>query len=328
MSIRPFIVAAFSLVAAFLLLPETSRSQAREYPNRPVRILVPYAPGGPTDQLVRAISERLALNLKQPIVVENKPGANTIIAAKQLTQSQPDGYTLFLASSASLAVNPLVYAKLPYDADADFAPISLVARAPLVLVVNAKVPVKTAPELISYINNQKGRFAFASNGNGNPLHLACELFKTAAGLDMIHVPYSGTAPALTSVIAGDTQMSCDIVLSALPQIKAGALRPIAIVGPKRVSVLPAVPTLAEQGLPAHDAAVWFALVAPKGTPEPIVKRLNQELAAILSDAGLRDRFNALAMELVSSTPQEVTALTERERSKWAPVVRKYEIKVE
>jgi len=222
----------------------------------------------------------------------------------------------------------LVYEKLPYDPVRDFTPISLLARAPLALVVSSKLPVNSAKELIAYIKQRNGQFAFASNGNGNPLHLACELLKSIETLDMVHVPYSGTAPALTSLLSGDTQLSCDVVLNSLPQIKAGALKALGIIGPKRTSVLPDVPTLAEQGLPDYDASVWFALVAPRGTPQTVVERLNAEIRKALADLPLRARFDALATELVSSTPGELAELIVRERAKWAPIVRRYSIKIE
>ena len=298
------------------------------FPSRPVRIVVPYAPGGPTDQLSRALAERLAGALGQTFVVENRPGGNTIIAAKVVAQAPGDGYTLFLASGASLSVNPLVYEKLPYDPVRDFTPISLLARAPLALVVSSKLPVNSAKELIAYIKQRNGQFAFASNGNGNPLHLACELLKSIETLDMVHVPYSGTVPALTSLLSGDTQLSCDVVLNSLPQIKAGALKALGIIGPKRTSVLPDVPTLAEQGLPDYDASVWFALVAPRGTPQNVVERLNAVIRKALAEPSLRARFDALATELVSSTPGELAELIARERAKWAPIVRRYSIKIE
>jgi tripartite-type tricarboxylate transporter receptor subunit TctC len=245
-----------------------------------------------------------------------------------VSKAPADGYTLFMASSASLAVNPLVYSKLAYDPDRDFAPVSLIASAPLVMVVGNATPATRLKDLIPYIRSREGSFAYASNGNGNPLHLACALFGSMANVDMLHVPYNGTAPALASVLAGDTQMTCDIVLSSMPQIRAGKLRPIGIVGPRRVAALPDVPTLAEEGLLGVDAAVWFALVAPADTPAEVVARLNKEVLKAIDDAAMKARFSAMAMELGSSSPQEVVDLTNRERSKWAAVVRKHGIKVE
>lgn len=303
-------------------------SSAQSYPSRPVRIVVPYTAGGPVDQLARGLAERLGKTAGQPFIVENKPGGNTIVAASMVAKAPADGYTLFMASSASLAVNPLVYRKLAYDPDRDFAPVSLVATAPLVMVVGNSTPATRLKELIPYIRSREGGFAYASNGNGNPLHLACALFGSMANVDMLHVPYNGTAPALASVLAGDTQMTCDIVLSSMPQVKAGKLRPIGIVGPRRVAALPNVPTLAEEGLPGVDAAVWFALVAPASTPTEVVTMLNKEVVKAIEDPAMKARFSAMAMELGSSSPQDVVDLTNRERSKWAAVVRKYGIKVD
>lgn len=314
-------------VASVLALA-SSLSCAESYPSRPVKIVVPYTAGGPVDQLARGLAERLGKSSGQPFIVENKPGGNTIVAASMVAKAPADGYTLFMASSASLAVNPLVYRKLAYDPDRDFAAVSLVASAPLVMVVGNSTPATRLKDLIPYIRSREGSFAYASNGNGNPLHLACALFGSMANVDMLHVPYNGTAPALASVLAGDTQMTCDIVLSSMPQIKAGKLRAIGIVGPRRVAALPDVPTLAEEGLLGVDAAVWFALVAPAATPPEVVAKLNKEVVKAIDDPAMKARFNAMAMELGSSSPQGVVDLTNRERSKWAAVVRKYDIKVE
>ncbi|MDN8618174.1 Bug family tripartite tricarboxylate transporter substrate binding protein [Variovorax ginsengisoli] len=316
------------IAAASVLALASPIASAEGYPSRPVKIVVPYTAGGPVDQLARGLAERLGKSTGQPFIVENKPGGNTIVAASMVAKAPADGYTLFMASSASLAVNPLVYNKLAYDPDRDFAPVSLVASAPLVMVVGNATPATRLKDLIPYIRSREGSFAYASNGNGNPLHLACALFASMANVDMLHVPYNGTAPALASVLAGDTQMTCDIVLNSMPQIKAGKLRPIGIVGPRRVAALPDVPTLAEEGLLGVDAAVWFALVAPANTPAEVVARLNKEVVKAIDDVAMKARFSAMAMELGSSSPQDVVDLTNRERSKWAAVVRKHGIKVE
>lgn len=316
------------IAAASVLALASPIASAQGYPSRPVKIVVPYTAGGPVDQLARGLAERLGKSTGQPFIVENKPGGNTIVAASMVAKAPADGYTLFMASSASLAVNPLVYNKLAYDPDRDFAPVSLVASAPLVMVVGNATPATRLKDLIPYIRSREGSFAYASNGNGNPLHLACALFASMANVDMLHVPYNGTAPALASVLAGDTQMTCDIVLNSMPQIKAGKLRPIGIVGPRRVAALPDVPTLAEEGLLGVDAAVWFALVAPANTPAEVVAKLNKEVVKAIDDVEMKARFSAMAMELGSSSPQDVVDLTNRERSKWAAVVRKHGIKVE
>ncbi|WP_114970986.1 Bug family tripartite tricarboxylate transporter substrate binding protein [Rhodoferax ferrireducens] len=317
-------VAAAAVATTFL----AQIALAETFPSKPLKIVVPYAAGGPVDQLARTLAEGLSRSLGQAVIVENKPGGNTMVAASQVAKAQPDGYTLFMASSASLAVNPVVYKKMAYDPDRDFTPVSMVARAPLVMVVNAGVPAKNLKELTAYIKSMNGRFAFASNGNGNPLHLACALFSSMANLDMLHVPYNGTAPALASVLAGDTQMTCDIVQNSIPQIKSHKLRAIAIIGPRRVAVLPDVPTLGEEGLLGVDASVWFAVVVPKNTPLPRVDLLNQHIAKVLATTELRERFGALAMEVQSSSGKDVTNLITKERSKWMDVVTKYKISID
>jgi tripartite-type tricarboxylate transporter receptor subunit TctC len=317
--------------ASVLVIASTLAStiaSAQSYPSRPVKVVVPYTAGGPVDQLARSLAERLGRSAGQPFIVENRPGGNTIVAASIVAKAPADGYTLFMASSASLAVNPLVYKKLAYDPDRDFAPVSLVASAPLVMVVGNATPATRLKELIPYIRSRAGSFAYASNGNGNPLHLACALFGSMANVDMLHVPYNGTAPALASVLGGDTQMTCDIVLNSMPHIKAGKLHAIGIVGPRRVAALPDVPTLAEEGLLGVDAAVWFALVAPANTPPEVIAKLNKEVVRAIDDSATKARFSAMAMELGSSSPQDVADLTNREHSKWADVVRKYDIKVD
>jgi tripartite-type tricarboxylate transporter receptor subunit TctC len=314
-----------ALVALLLLAGIGLQAHAENYPERPVKILVPYAPGGPVDQLARSLAQGLGRAMGQPVVVENKPGGNTIVAATQVARSKPDGYTLFMASSASLAVNPLVHRNMAYDPDKDFAPITMVGQTPLVLVVNNTVPVSNIKELTSYVKAREGNFAYASNGNGNPLHLACALFGNMANLDMLHVPFNGTAPALISVLANDTQMTCDIVLNSLPNIRAGKLKPLAIIGPSRVAVLPGVPTLGEQGMNGVDGAVWFALVAPSHTPPDVISTLNANVRKVLADPALKQRFAELAMDVNASAPDEVTRRTVAERAKWAVVVQKHRI---
>jgi tripartite-type tricarboxylate transporter receptor subunit TctC len=313
------------IALAFAALALTCSAHADEYPQHPVKIVVPYAPGGPVDQLGRSLAEGLTRLMGKAFIVENKPGGNTIVAASQVARSKADGYTLFMASSASLAVNPLVHRKLAYDPDVDFTPVSMVGQAPLVIVVNNSVPASDLPSLVQTIKSRNGNFAYASNGNGNPLHLACALFANMADLQMVHVPYSGTAPALASVLANDTQMSCDIVLNSQPQIQAGKLKPIAIIGPQRVALLPGVPTLAEKGMAGVDGAVWFALVAPRNTPPEVVAALNANVRKVLADPAVRQRFAALAMDLNASAPEEVTRRTATERAKWAVVVQKHHI---
>lgn len=306
----------------------TAHADEKPYPDHPVKLVVPYTVGGPVDQLARLVAERLTTSMGQSFIVENKPGGNTIVAASMVARAKPDGYTLFVASSASLAVNPLVYERLPYDPAKDFTPVSMIGRAPLVMVVNAGVPAQNVSELVKYIRSRNGSFAFASNGNGNPLHLACELFRTVAGVDMVHVPYNGTAPALASVIAGDTQMTCDILQNSLPQIKAGKVRAIGIPAEHRAAVLPSVPTMAEQGMAGVDASVWFAVVAPAGTPARVVDALGTHIKRAMADSALQARFAEMGIELGGSTPAQLTAEAAKESAKWAPVIKRYGIKVQ
>ena len=317
----------FAASLAALFAPAAT-AQPQPYPSRALKLIVPYAPGGSTDQLARAVAERLAQALGQPVVVENKPGANTIIGADAAAKSAPDGYTLFMGSSASLAVNRLLYEKLPYDPRRDFAGVTLVAQSPLVMEVNAAVPAKTVKEFVELTKAKPGGYSFASVGNGNPLHLAGELFNTVAGIDTIHVPFNGSAPALTALLGGHVQLMYDVVLTSEPHIRAGKLRALAVTGTKRLPILPGVPTVAESGYPGYEAGIWFALVVPKATPAAIVQRLNAETTKILRQPDMKTRFDSLALELIPSAPDEVQQFADQEQARWARVIRDRNIRLE
>ncbi|MFO1195655.1 MAG: tripartite tricarboxylate transporter substrate binding protein [Burkholderiaceae bacterium] len=317
----------FAASLAALFAPAAT-AQPQPYPSRALKLIVPYAPGGSTDQLARAVAERLAQALGQPVVVENKPGANTIIGADAAAKSAPDGYTLFMGSSASLAVNRLLYEKLPYDPRRDFAGVTLVAQSPLVMEVNAAVPAKTVKEFVELAKAKPGGYSFASVGNGNPLHLAGELFNTVAGIDTIHVPFNGSAPALTALLGGHVQLMYDVVLTSEPHIRAGKLRALAVTGTKRLPILPGVPTVAESGYPGYEAGIWFALVVPKATPAAIVQRLNAETTKILRQPDMKTRFDSLALELIPSAPDEVQQFADQEQARWARVIRDRNIRLE
>ncbi len=317
----------FAASLAALFAPAAT-AQPQPYPSRALKLIVPYAPGGSTDQLARALAERLAQALGQPVVVENKPGANTIIGADAAAKSAPDGYTLFMGSSASLAVNRLLYEKLPYDPRRDFAGVTLVAQSPLVMEVNAAVPAKTVKEFVELAKAKPGGYSFASVGNGNPLHLAGELFNTVAGIDTIHVPFNGSAPALTALLGGHVQLMYDVVLTSEPHIRAGKLRALAVTGTKRLPILPGVPTVAESGYPGYEAGIWFALVVPKATPAAIVQRLNAETTKILRQPDMKTRFDSLALELIPSAPDEVQQFADQEQARWARVIRDRNIRLE
>ncbi len=322
---RMLMLALASLCAA---VPVYAQTQGASYPSKPVKLVVPYAAGGSTDQLARAVADQLGRALGQSVVVENKPGGNTIVAADFVSKSPADGYTLFMGSSASLAVNPLLYNQLPYDPKADFAGISMLAASPLILVVPQELPVRTVSEFIAYAKAKPGSMNYASVGNGNPLHLAGELFKVSAGVDMVHVPYNGSSPALTALIGNQVQAMFDVVLTSNPHIKSGKLRALGVTGSQRIPLLPDVPTVSEAGLPGYEAGIWFAMVAPKATPTAIVQRLNQEVVKILKLPEMRARFDALALELLPTTPEEVTNYAAREQSRWAKLIKEKGIRLD
>ena len=303
-------------------------SMAQTFPSKPLKLVVPYAAGGSTDQLARAIAEPLGRALGQPVVVENKPGGNTIIGADAVAKSAPDGYTLFMGSSASLAVNPLLYSKLPYDPVADFAGVSMLAASPLVMVVPASLPVTNVKEFVELAKRKPDAINFASVGNGNPLHLAGELFKVATGIEMTHVPYNGSAPALTALMGNQVQVMFDVVLTSNPHIQSGKLRALALTGTNRLALLPNVPTIAGSGYPGYEAGIWFAMVTPKATPPAIVARLNAEVTKILAQPDMKARFDGLALELIPGPSEEVAKYAQREQARWGRLIREKGIRLE
>ena len=303
-------------------------AMAQTYPTKPLKLVVPYAAGGSTDQLARAIAEPLGRALGQAVVVENKPGGNTIIGAEVVAKAAPDGYTLFMGSSASLAVNPLLYSKLPYDPVADFAGVSMLAASPLVMVVPASLPVTNVKEFVEFAKRKPDAINYASVGNGNPLHLAGELFKVATGIEMTHVPYNGSAPALTALLGNQVQVMFDVVLTSNPHIQSGKLRALALTGTNRLGLLPNVPTIAGSGYPGYEAGIWFAMVVPKATPAAIVARLNTEVTKILAQPDMKARFDGLALELIPGASEEVAKYAQREQARWGKLIRDKGIRLE
>ncbi len=301
-------------------LAVATRAHAQAWPSKPLRLIVPYTAAGSTDQLSRALAQRLGDALGQPVLVENRPGANTIIGAEAAAKSEPDGYTLFMGSSGSLAVNPSLYAKLPYDPARDFSLVTLTASSPLVLVLHPSVPVNSVKELADYARANPGKLNFASVGNGNPLHLAGELFKAMAGVQLTHVPYKGSAPALTDLLAGQVQLMFDTPITSMPHVRSGKLKAFAVTTAKRSAALPELPTIAELGYPGYDAGIWFGVVVRKGTPAPVIAKLNAELRKILDNAELRAKFGAQSLDLMSSTPEEFGTFLAAEVSKWRKVI--------
>ena len=306
------------IAGALFVLP----AAAQNYPVKPVRIVVPYPPGGIGDTVTRALAQGLGEQLGQTFVIDNKPGASQMIGAEMVARAPADGYTLFLGSVTSLAINVNSQKKMNYDPAKDFAPVSMAFYSPLYLVVNPSVPAQSAKELIALGKALPGKLTFASIGQGGSIHLAGELFRSMAGLDMVHVPYKGSAPALTDVIGGQVNLMFDAGVSALPQVRAGKLRALAVTSAKRSSSAPELPTVAEAAnLPGYEATIWFGLVAPAGTPRDIVTRLSQELAKVAQQPALRERFAPQGVELSATTPEEFAAIIKSEIPKWGKVLR-------
>ncbi len=301
------------------LAPLTNWSQS--YPSRPVKIIIPFPPGGPTDVLGRIVAQKLGERLGQNVVVDNKPGASGMIGADMVAKSAPDGYTLLVNASLHV-INPSLYEKPRYDAIADFTPLSNLADVPLVLVVNAKAPVHTVKELIAWIKASKAPINFASSGNATAPHLAGEAFKVAAGIEnMQHVPYKGSSPALTDLLGGQVQLMFDSLPSSQPFIKAGTLKAIAVTTQRRSSALTNVPTISESGLPGFNFSTWYGMWAPASTPPAIVEKLSSEISQITRLPEVREKFLALGAEPVGNTAEEFSAFNRSELAKWARIVK-------
>jgi tripartite-type tricarboxylate transporter receptor subunit TctC len=311
------IAASFLLAAA----PALALAQA-PYPNHAVKIVLGFPPGQATDTIARLIGQKLAEALGQPFVVENKPGAAGIIGTDFVAKSPPDGYTLVMGSSGPLAVNPGLYgAKLPYDPVRDFAPITVAASVPLFIVAHPSFPPNNVKELIAHAKANPGKINYASGGSGVTNHLAMEMFKSIAGVDLMHVPYTGGPPALSALIAGDVSVMFETGPGALPHVKAGRLKAIAVGALKRSTGAPEVPTVAESGLPGFEAVAWIAISAPAGTPKPIITKLNAEIVKALQLPDIRERFLTLGAEPVGNTPEEFAAYLKAEIAKWGKVIK-------
>jgi tripartite-type tricarboxylate transporter receptor subunit TctC len=305
-----------------LLFGAAAPLAADTYPDRAVHWIVPYPPGSGTDVVARLLGERLAEALGKPVIVDNKPGAGAAIGVDALAKAAPDGYTIGMADTGPLAINPALYPKLPYDPVKSFAPITNVALLPFILVVNPSLPVKTTRELIAYGKDHPGQINYASVGNGSSVHLATELFKKMTGVEMVHIPYKGSAPALQDLLGGQVSVMFVNLLSSQAYLKDGSLRALAVAPAKRLSALPDLPTVAESGVPGYDFVSWFGVLAPAGTPEPIVRHLNAEIVRIVKQPDMRSRLiEQGGLEPVGSTPEEFKALIATELTRWAEIVR-------
>ena len=295
------------------------------YPEHPVRIIVPFPAGGPADALARIVGDKLAQSLGKPFIVENKAGAGGNIGMEQGARAAPDGYTLTLAPVGNLTVAPALYSKLPYDPAKDFAPITVLASVPNVLIVNPSVPAKSVAELVALAKAKPGSLNYASPGNGSIPHLAAELFKRMAGVDIVHIPFNGVAPASNAVLAGDVQMFFAQSSAALPQWRAGKVVALGVATSKRIAAAPDLPTIAEQGFPDFEATSWYALVAPAGTPAAIVERLHGEIVKALREPDVREKIAGLGAEPVGNTPAAFAAMQRAETIRWTRVAKEANI---
>ena len=316
------------LIAAIALASLATLAQAQAWPSKPIKWVVPFAPGGTTDILARTVGEKLAIALGQPVIIENKPGAGGSVGAEYTAKAVPDGYTIMGGTISTHAINASLYKDLPYDPVKDFVAITLIARVPNMLVVNTAVPAKDVKELIALLKANPNKYSFASSGNGTSQHLSGELFKTMTGVDMQHIPYKGSPPALQDVVGGSVSMTFDNITTAWPLAKNGNLRAIAVTTAKRSSIAPDVPTLAESGLPGYEVGSWQGVFAPAGTPPQIVKRLNAEMVKIVNMPDVKEKLTALGAEPVGNTPEEFSAMVKAEVVKWADVVKKSGAKVD
>ncbi len=321
------LLAASFIVACTAVAAPAVYAQAA-YPTKPIRIVVPFPAGGTTDILARAVAQKLTETNGQPVVVDNRPGAGGNIGAELVAKSPPDGYTLLMGTVGTHAINPSLYAKMPYDHQKDFAPVILVAGVPNVLVINPAVPANSVQDLIAYGKANPGKLNFASSGSGTSIHLAGELFKTMSGVQMTHVPYKGSAPALTDLMGGQVQIMFDNLPSALPQIKGGKLKALAVTSAQRASALPDVPTIAEAGLPGFEATSWFGLLAPAGTPKDVITKLNAEVAKWLATPEAREKLASQGAIAAGKTPEDFAQHIVAETAKWQKVVKESGAKVD
>ena len=303
---------------AMLAAPSAAQNA---YPSRNIRMIVPYPPGGTTDLLGRLIADQIKTGLNAIVVVENKPGAGTTLGAEQVARSEPDGYTLLMATSTTLAINKTLYKKLPYDPVRDFAAIALVAAVPFALIINPSIPAQNLGEFIAYAKANPG-LAYGSAGNGSPQHLGAEMLKSSAGIDIRHVPYRGSVPAMLDVIAGHIPFMIVDLQPALQQIKEGKVRVLGVTTPRRVAAAPDIPTIAEGGLAGYELVAWQGVVAPAGTPRAIIDALAGQIAKLLSDPATRERFTAIAIEpLPVSTPDSFADYIKTEVDRWSTIVK-------
>ncbi len=312
---------------AALLAGANASAFAQAYPNRAIHIIAPFPAGGGYDFLSRLLGAEMTKTFGQPVIVENKAGANGNIGTDAAAKSAPDGYTLLMGGNSPLSLNVGLYPKLPYDPVRDFEPIARVATQPNLFAANPKVPVKSVAELVQYAKANPGKLTYASNGNGSPQHLAAEQLKRMAGIDMVHVPYKGAAPTAAALLAGEVSVAFNIILLPLPHVQSGKLTGLAVASSKRSPLAPAIPTMAELGYPI-DIDTWYGLVAPAGTPREIIAKVNAETVRILSLSDLREKTRSQGIELAGSTPEEFGAFLKADIAKWTRAIREMNISID
>ena len=306
------------------LIPGVAVSQAQSetgYPSKPIRMIVPSAPGSGPDIMARAIGQKLTEALGQAIVIDDKPGAGGIIGSEAAAKAPPDGYTLIMSNAGAHTVNPSLYAKLPYDPIKDFAPVTLVALAPNILIVHPTLPVRNVKELIALAKAKPGELTFGSGGNGSTAHLSGEMFKTMAGIDIVHIPFKGSPAAVIGVIAGQIALAIPNIPPALPHVRSGKLKALAVTTAKRAAGVPELPTVAESGLPGYEATAWFGVLAPAATPPQIIARLNAAIVKIAHAREMQDRLMAEGADAVGNTPEQFAQIIRNDIAKWAKVVK-------
>ena len=316
---RSEFLSLMAATAICALLPASA--QAQSFPTKPIRLIVPYAPGGATDIIGRAAAAELSKTLGQPVNVENRPGAGGNLGAEQVARSAPDGYTLLVSPSSLHGITPFLYNKLPYDPNKDLAPVIVLGSFANVLVVNPEVKANSVKELIALIKSQPGKYTYASSGNGSTIHMSGEMFRSMLNLEITHVPYKGSAPALTDLIGGQVNLMFDNIPSAINQIRAGKLRALATTGPTRSSSLPDLPTMIESGLPGYVSTAWFGIAAPAGTPKEIIAKLNAEGQKAVKSPDFVKRMNEQGYDVVGGTAEQMGSMIQDEVRRWGPVVK-------
>jgi tripartite-type tricarboxylate transporter receptor subunit TctC len=322
------LVLAAALGGAAALASSTHAAEPARYPSRPIRLIVPQSPGGPSDMIARLTAQKLGENLGQIVVADNRAGAAGNVGCEIAARAAPDGYTLLLGPPGCLTINPSLYGKLAFDPQRDFAPITQIESGPQMLVVHPSVAAHSVKELVALAKAKPNAFNFASGGAGTPNHLAGELFRSAAGLQIVHVPYKGTGPALTALVSGQVQMMIASLAPALPHVKSGRLRGLAVSSRERSRILPEMPTISESGYPGFEMVSWHSILAPAKTPQPIITRLHGELVKVLAQPDVKERFAGMGLDTVGSTPQALAQHIRSETARFAKVIAAAGIKPE